>query len=383
MIKDLIKKYYSGSCSDAEKQKIKQFFREHPEEVEQCFDQTEWEGYEADPLSSSPAAESFLQRLGMAAEQVEPENTRIVDKRSPILSGSNLKAMLAAACLCVALGFGYYYLMPYLQKGGNELNVASLHRGSAYALKENKTLVVQSFILPDSSEVHLSPGGTIKYLRSFKGTTRDIYLTGDAIFKVQKDPAKPFTVYCGEVATTAVGTVFRVKEQNDHLKVAVTLLEGKILVRSTDAKAADAKTYYLLPGNQIAYSRVEKQFSLIEEGNQKTENKAGNSPPVKLNSEIVQLEATALQSKSAAANLSITETKQAIRFNDVGLAEVLDLLAEKRGVQIVYPTNKVANIKFIGTVSDKTPIEKVLSDIAVMNDLKFAKDSLSGKFIIQ
>lgn len=382
VIKDLIEKYYSGTCSDAEKQEIKQFFQEHPEEMEQYFDLTEWESYQADCLAPSSITDDFLKSLGTAVESTEPDSDQIADKPFDRLSGSRFKYIWIAACLCVALGFGYYLLMPFLQKNSHGQEASSEYSATTYFIHENTSGVVQSFILPDGSEVVLSAGSIIKYLRDFKGATRDMYLSGEAVFKVHKDPARPFTVYCGEVATTAIGTVFRVEEQNNRSKVAVTLLEGKILVRSTDSNTTNSKTYYLLPGHQIAYSRVEKQFSLIENG-QKTENAIADASPKKLSSDIIQIETPVSQSESSAAHLSITQSKQAIQFNDVGLAEVLDLLAEKRGVQIVYPTNKVANIKFIGTVNDKTPIEKVLSDIAVMNDLKFSKDSLSGKLMLR
>ena len=374
MIKDLIEKYYNGSCSDKEKEEIKAFFQEHPEEIDQYLDQSEWEDYELETPVASPAAERFLQKLGTKADADKSE-------LSVYRNVKRLRKIPVAACLVLAIGVIGYFLLPYLQKPKIGFTDRSGQLRSLYTVQVNKTTAIKSYILPDKSEVRLYPGSQIRFLNNLEGNRRNVYLTGEAVFKVNKDVARPFTVFCREVSTTALGTVFKVKEQNNSKKVAVMLLEGKILVRSTDKKAVDGKDYYLLPGNEIAYNRIDRQFSVIQEA---IDSKAKVASSKKqLNTDIIQIESGSSKVSKAAAPLAITETNLAIKFNDVRLAEVLDLLAEKRGVQIAYPTNKVANIKFIGTINDHTPIEKVLSDIAAMNNLSISVDSLNHKFILQ
>ena len=45
----------------------------------------------------------------------------------------------------------------------------------------------------------------------FPPDKREIFLKGEAKFIVAKNKKKPFTVYTGMLATTALGTIFTVK----------------------------------------------------------------------------------------------------------------------------------------------------------------------------
>lgn len=368
MTKELIEKYYSNNCSEAEKQEIKQFFEDHPEEIEQYFDESEWENFEELLVEPNEFTDHFLHKLGTQLPEARIRRIRI------------LRTIAIVASICFALGLSTYFLTTYIHKPNIAVRNTMLQKVSPYTILTNKGHTVKSFKLPDRSEVRLSPGGSIKFLTALKGDRRDIYLTGECVFKVQKDASRPFTVYCREVATTALGTIFKVTEQNSNTKVAIALIEGKILVRSTDKKSADGKDYYLLPGNKIAYSRVDKQFSIIEQGSQ---NDHKDERARKLNADIAKVENKYKSSKTTSIITAITESNNGIQFNDVSLARVLDVLAEKRGVKISYPTNRVDNIKFIGTVNDRMTTEKVLSDIAAMNDLILIKDTINNKFIFQ
>ncbi|SEA49583.1 ferric-dicitrate binding protein FerR, regulates iron transport through sigma-19 [Arachidicoccus rhizosphaerae] len=385
MVKELIEKYFNGACSEKEKQELKTFFQEHPEQMDQFFDQSEWDHFETDISFNEAGADNFLEKLGtkLPKEPLElpPAENKIKYGGRSILRGVKLNRVAVAAGVCLLIGLSGYFLLPYLKGPAVELTHRPTPISSLYTIQDNKSSIVKTYFLPDLSEVQLSPGSRIKYLKDLNGTRRDIYLTGEGIFKVHKDAARPFTVYCREVATTALGTVFKVKEQMNSKKIAVTLLEGKILVRSTDKKAADGKDYYLLPGNQIAYSRVEGQFTEIDHPT--IAGSAAAASNNHLNTDVVAVATESIHRAGTSTKLAITQSNTAIVFNDVRLARVLDLLAEKRSVKIAYPTNKVDNIKFIGTVNDHTPIEKVLSDIAAMNDLKLSADTLNHKYILQ
>src|SRR5690606_28027432 len=58
-------------------------------------------------------------------------------------------------------------------------------------------------------------------------------LKGEALFDIAPDPARPFTVYAGDGAVGALGTVFAVQLEDDTLEVAVSA--GRIQVYSTRA----------------------------------------------------------------------------------------------------------------------------------------------------
>ena len=89
--------------------------------------------------------------------------------------------------------------------------------------------------LPDGSLVQLSPRSTLRL--HFTARERDVVLSnGDALFKVAKDPAKPFIVHAGHTRVRAVGTVFGV--EHDDEAVIVTVQEGRVSVLDSIGKPA-------------------------------------------------------------------------------------------------------------------------------------------------
>lgn len=146
------------------------------------------------------------------------------------------------------------------------------HRGAALATSEmtvekstliayvNKENAPQSLTLPDSSMVKVWPGSAISYYNAFTATSRTISLKGKAVFEVAKDAARPFTVFAGEIATTALGTVFMVNTL-DERKVQVQLYEGKVVIRSVAQKLA-MKEVYLKAGEQFEINKTGGQVSV-------------------------------------------------------------------------------------------------------------------------
>lgn len=106
----------------------------------------------------------------------------------------------------------------------------------------------QTVSLPDGSMVILNSNSTVSWNADFNTTSRDIHLTGDAFFKVAKDPRKPFTVVTGNIATTALGTEFYVHGRKAvDSNVEVDLLEGKVQVTT---KNNNSPALVLLPGEK-------------------------------------------------------------------------------------------------------------------------------------
>jgi ferric-dicitrate binding protein FerR (iron transport regulator) len=109
-------------------------------------------------------------------------------------------------------------------------------------------------MLPDSSKVVLNSGAWIKYPNKFFQNKRTVELKGEAFFKVQRDPSRPFTVCTEEISTTVLGTTFNVSENFGN--VTVTVSTGKVMVRKQGGKGQ----VYLLPNQQVAYTRETGNF---------------------------------------------------------------------------------------------------------------------------
>lgn len=100
--------------------------------------------------------------------------------------------------------------------------------------------------LADGSKIWLNSETVIRYPVNFAGKKREIYLEGEAFFKVAKDPERPFVVHAAETKVEVLGTEFNVRNYSDELEVATTLVNGS--VRLTTEK--QNRQVILEPGEQ-------------------------------------------------------------------------------------------------------------------------------------
>jgi transmembrane sensor len=89
--------------------------------------------------------------------------------------------------------------------------------------------------LADGSIVSTGPN-TLMQVDYSKETRRINLARGEAMFKVTKDPSRPFIVNAGGAIARAVGTRFGVERREDRIRV--TVAEGKVAVVRSDQAAA-------------------------------------------------------------------------------------------------------------------------------------------------
>ncbi|MEA3176564.1 MAG: transrane sensor [Gammaproteobacteria bacterium] len=115
---------------------------------------------------------------------------------------------------------------------------------------------MRSITLEDGSVVDLNTRSRLR--ARFTAAERDVQLlTGEAIFRVARNPHRPFRVWSGETEIVAVGTEFNVDAHNS--RTVVTVLEGRVRVsnsmsstsgRSTDSTEPAARPIELASGEQ-------------------------------------------------------------------------------------------------------------------------------------
>jgi ferric-dicitrate binding protein FerR (iron transport regulator) len=110
----------------------------------------------------------------------------------------------------------------------------------------NTTEIAQKIKLSDGSTVVLSPKSKFVYSGS---TTekREIYLDGEAVFDVAKNPSKPFIVYTNDLVTRVLGTTFWVKAYANKKFTLVSVKTGKVSVfkKNVTAEKHNATPYEL------------------------------------------------------------------------------------------------------------------------------------------
>ena len=113
--------------------------------------------------------------------------------------------------------------------------------------------------LKDGTQIRLNAESKIRFPENFSDSTRMVTLEGEAYFEVARDPTRPFIVECGGLYTKVLGTSFNINAYPENKKIAVDLVEGKVLVYG---KNAQKSSLYLLPDQQASYDKDDDNIQL-------------------------------------------------------------------------------------------------------------------------
>jgi ferric-dicitrate binding protein FerR (iron transport regulator) len=112
--------------------------------------------------------------------------------------------------------------------------------------------------LPDSSEVTLNANSSIRFNRKGTEGKREVWVTGEAFFKVRHinkaGEAQPFAVYAGDAVIEVLGTEFNVKAI-DHT-TSVMLQQGKVRFSIPGSNA----TAIMQPNEYCQYSPAQEKI---------------------------------------------------------------------------------------------------------------------------
>lgn len=340
MSEELLAKFLNGLCTDEEAALVEDYFLQHPEDLSMLV---EYE--EADAVTPLPDGyrEEMLARV--VAETAPMERSPRV-RRMPIWPA-------AAACVLLVLA-GWWLFSKVHGPEGREpvMQEAAIWVGRHNA--DSKRILLK---LPDSSDVILSPGTTIRYRKDFGHyDKREVKVEGQALFSVAKNDNQPFVVMSGVVSTAVLGTVFEVTAEKDSSRIRVRLEQGKVMVRIDGAH--DGSGHYLLsPGQEFVYGKWDGSVVIRD---------FTRGPSI---------------AHRAGKVAGAPDTLMAwYMFNDEPLAEVLDELSLLYNTKIEYSKEELQHIFFIGRLERKDSLGETLSDIALLNHLKVTWRE--GRFII-
>jgi hypothetical protein len=99
-------------------------------------------------------------------------------------------------------------------------------------------------ILADGTSVHLNAGSVLKYPSNFDGNSkREVFLEGEAYFKVTKNKDIPFIVKTEKLDTRVYGTEFNVSAYMNDNTTDVVLVEGIVGVQETTKRTGFSNEY--------------------------------------------------------------------------------------------------------------------------------------------
>ena len=139
----------------------------------------------------------------------------------------------AAAVLVGVVGISGYIIWQKQDKGTEQFAYRAVTPSKHLIESVNTSGKTIRLKLPDESIVELAPDSRIGYPNDFDSSnTRDVYLSGEAFFKVTKNPARPFRVFANEIVTKVLGTNFSVRSFEKDTIIQVTVRTGKVSVYS-------------------------------------------------------------------------------------------------------------------------------------------------------
>ena len=244
-----------------------------------------------------------------------------------------------AASVILLTGLGVWFWTRQLSGTNlskNVLTYEQLVKTQAKSLTEtvNQTQKAIPIKLSDGSLIILKSGSRISYAPTFTGSSRNVYLSGEAFFEVAKNPEKPFLIYTNGLITKVMGTSFVIRAYPSDPQVTVEVKTGRVAVFAQSEPGSQEKIInrklegiVLLPNQRVVYEREEVRLakSLVE------------------NPQIVP-------GPSA---------KTRFEFDDTPVPEVFDRLEKVYGVDIAYDEDLLASCPLTATLTDQPLFEKL------------------------
>lgn len=106
-----------------------------------------------------------------------------------------------------------------------------------------------SLTLPDGTKVWLNAGSRLSYPVLFSQKFREVKLSGEAFFEVEKNKKWPFVVSAGNMNVIVTGTTFNCNAYPESKQIQTVLVEGHVTI--TNASATE--TEELNPGELASF----------------------------------------------------------------------------------------------------------------------------------
>ncbi len=338
--KEKIKRFLDNQCVDVnEANEIAEFLAEHPEILDSLLDIEEYVGKES---------HLYTDKL---SRNIRGKIRSVVERRTP----TTIISIAIAAAASVILFFGVsVWLTPSAPKTDPNNLVGKLTIA-------NNSGVDSSFLLPDGSRVVLSGSSKMVIGQDFKHD-RYIVLTGNAVFKVAKDPVHPFIVESGAIKTKAVGTEFKVSMQNADQTIRVTLLEGKVVV--FHPRSAQQSETYLKAGEELIYGIEGRTTKVNALQNKEVSLSVAEKDDNKFSGSALN------EQKTKAIN---DWTNESYTTSKASLIDVFNKISKRYKVVIVIDTASIRDVRFTGEIMYSDRLDVIIPTLCNLANLDYTQ----------
>ncbi len=341
----LIKKFFDRNCTAEEAELVADHLYSNPELLDKYFEADDKE-FVADYLSKK--------ETDVLLKNIKQQTVNNIVRIKAIK-----KLIAVAASVLFIIGF-YQFFLSSKTSNNSHLSQPAISDIKPWKFRINNTSEIISSSLEDGTSMRLQPHSFIKYQSFVAQNKRDVYLNGEVFFKVAKDKTKPFTVYAGNLTTTALGTQFSV--QDNKQKITIKLFEGKVVIKTVVPIKQWKNDVYLISGQQLVFDKINSSFIVkaIGDTNHLIKNTVSKKNDIKLS--------------------STTKSGNWYMFNNQSLRNVFDQLGEIYNIKIDYKNIDIKNVYFIGRFEKTDSVEAILNNIALLKKLHI--DHRNNTYII-
>lgn len=334
--RELIERFLRNECSEAEAEQVSRYLEQNPALLDKYGDRQEWDAAANNPPMPATIKDDMRSAVFNATRRKTPVRRLWMTR------------IATAACIVGVMIVGYQLIAPSkpqaITSSGNE----SLTSKQRTVTNSNNNEM--KFTTEDGSTIELAAHSTVSYQEPFSKNARDFKLKGEAIFVVAKDQSRPFTVYAGGIATTALGTSFKIRAVDSEARVTVQLLTGKVAVSSEPAAIAKKQTMYLLPGQEMIFDKDKAAMALhLFKDRNSDVARAGGKP--------------------WDASGTTSETAEAWTFYNQPLPEILRTIQAYYTTNIMYSSKDLSKIRFTGTFNKSDSLSNILNTIGTISKL--------------
>lgn len=216
---------------------------------------------------------------------------------------------------------------------------------------------ISEIILPDSSQVMLNAGSTIRFRSDYNSNNRDIQLQGEGYFKVAKNENLPLIVNTGNLKIKAVGTEFNVKAYPDEGIIETTLVSGIVEISK---EGQDNVQFDLKPNQKAIY--LNKSDLITIDAIKELEPLAVELTKTK--------DKDMLVSPIVDVDQVVAWTQSRLIIKGENLSDLCAKLQRKYDVNIVFSNDDIKKYRFSGTLENET-LEQVLQAIKLNSPIDY------------
>lgn len=190
---------------------------------------------------------------------------------------------------------------------------------------------VESFKLKDQSIVELQPGSKLTLDKNFNKKKRLVELSGSGKFTVIHDEKNPFILKVRGLEVFDIGTIFRIKNNGDTVKVSVD--EGEVELRLNGkiiSVTAGDSAFYLVSKQVISRYKKPKD--------RKDHTFVFDGTTLK---EVASILSEFYNRKIIVADKEIENCPLSVTFKNENLVTILDIIKELMDVRIMHKNDTI------------------------------------------